>query len=297
MDLQNTINEVHRKIGRNLLLIQKLEYQLKYIVLHSIVSGHPSELNDIKNTREENLSKMSMGQVLNQYLDHVNPSKENNQEIPSSNNDIHMTIEYTYDISKEKFEEKEKLLLDIRNERNDLVHHLILEYNEKSIDSLKNIEHKLDEQKNRLLPELKNLHNIIEAMKKATNLVTKLIKSDQSKRISYIHSIALDDKILFLELAKLSIKNHKSNGWVNLGYAGKHIRNKIPKEFNNLNNKYGYKTLKPLIQNIKFFELKEDISKNIILYKLKDEWREDFKNFYIENNVESKDYWQTVKID
>ena len=169
MDLQNTINEVHRKIGRNLLLIQKLEYQLKYIVLHSNVSGHPSELNDIKKTREENLSKMSMGQVLNQYLDHVNPSKENNQEIPSSNNDIHMTIEYSYDISKEKFEEKEKLLLDIRNERNDLVHHLILDYDEKSIDSLKNIEHKLDEQKNRILPELKNLHNMIQAISKAFN--------------------------------------------------------------------------------------------------------------------------------
>ena len=33
------------------------------------------------------------------------------------------------------------------------------------------------------------------------------------------------------------------------------------------------------------------------LYKLEDEWKEDFKKFFIENNVESKDYLQSVKIE
>jgi len=273
MDLKNAINEIQRKIGRNLLLIQKMEYLLKYFVLHSNISGNLSQLKDIKKTRHEKLSKMSMGQVLPQYLNHINPSKENNQEIPNFKSDIHISIEWNYDLSKEEFEKKENLFSDILKERNDLVHHLIPDFNESSIKSCKDLEYKLDEQKNRLLAELKHLQAIIKAIQKAHNRFKEYSESGFFEKALYYDKL-LNDQLLILELAKLSMQNDELDGWISLGFAGIHIRNIIPEEVNKLKDKYGYKTLKPLIQNTKMFELKEDTNKNMFLYRLTADWKQ-----------------------
>ena len=280
MDLQNTINEVHRKIGRNLLLIQKIEYLLKYIVIQSNIAGQSSQLKDIKKTREENLSKMSMGQVLSQYLNHIDPSKENNQENSNYESDsVHVTYEIDFNLSKEEFEKKENLLSDILKERNNLVHHLILDLNESSINSCKDMEYKLDEQKNCLLPELKQLQTFIQAMGKARSRFKKYLESGFFEKALYYNEV-LNDQLLILELAKISIQNDESDGWISLGFAGKHIRNIMPEEVDKLKDKYGYKTLKPLIQNTKIFEHKEDTNKNMVLYRLTADWEEHLRQIY-----------------
>ncbi len=283
MDLKNSLHQVQRKIGRNLLLIQKMEYQLKYIVFHSNISGHPSQLNNIKKTREEKLSKMSMGQVLSQYFDHINPSIENNQEIQNIQNDIHISIELNYDISKEEFENKEKLLSDILKERNDLVHHFILDFNGSSIDSCKNMEHKLDEQRKRLLPELKHLQTLIQAMKKVQNSFKESYESGFLNKALHYDELLFNGKLLILELANVSMQNNESEGWISLNFAGRHIRKIMPEEVDKLKDKYGYKTLKPLIQDTKMFEVKEDTNKNMFFYRLTADWEKHLKEVHTEH--------------
>ena len=286
MNLQHTINEVQRKIGRNLLLIQKIEYLLKYIVLHSKISGHPSQLKDIKKTRHEKLSKMSMGQVLSQYLDHINPLMENNQENPNYEGDsVHVSYEIDFNFSKEQFEKKENLLSDILKERNDLVHHLILDLNESSIKSCIDIENKLDEQKNRLLPELKQLQTMIQVMEKARNRFKENLESGFLEKRFYYDDLLFNGMLLILELAKVSIQNDKSDGWISLGFAGIHVRNIMPEEVDKLKDKYGYKTLKPLIQNTKMFELQEDTNRNIVLYRLTSDWKQHLRQIDDKNNL------------
>lgn len=286
MNLQHTINEVQRKIGRNLLLIQKIEYLLKYIVLHSKISGHPSQLNDIKKNRHEKLSKMSMGQVLSQYLDHINPLMENNQENPNYEGDsVHVSYEIDFNFSKEQFEKKENLLSDILKERNDLVHHLILDLNESSIKSCIDIENKLDEQKNRLLPELKQLQTMIQVMEKARNRFKENLESGFFEKGFYYDNLLFNGMLLILELAKVSIQNDKSDGWISLGFAGIHVRNIMPEEVDKLKDKYGYKTLKPLIQNTKMFELQEDTNRNIVLYRLTSDWKQHLRQIDDKNNL------------
>ena len=281
MDLQNSINEVQRKIGRNLLLIQKTEYLLKSIVLHSKISGHPDQLKDIKKTLEEKISRKSMGQVLSEYLNHINPLIENNQELEPS----HISMEFDFNLSKEEFKKKENLLSDILKERNDLVHHLILDLNESSINSCINMENKLDEQKNRLLPELKQLQTMIQVIEKARNRFKEHLESGFFEKALYYDDFLFNGKLLILELAKLSIQNDESDGWISLGFAGIHVRNIMPEEVDKLKDKYGYKTLKPLIQNTKMFELKEDTNKNMVLYRLTSDWKQHLRQIDDKNNL------------
>lgn len=167
---------------------------------------------------------------------------------------------------------KENLLSDILKERNDLVHHLILDLNESSISSCIDIENKLDEQKNRLLPELKHLQTLIQAMEKANSRFKEHLESGFLEKELYYNEF-LNGKLLILELAKLSIQNDESDGWISLSFAGIHVRNIMPEEVNKLKDKYGYKTLKPLIQNTKMFELTEDTKKKMVLYRLTSDWK------------------------
>ncbi len=273
MDLKYRQNEIERKIGRNLLLIQQTEHCLKYIVLNSKISGNPSQLKDIQKTREKKLSKNSMGQTLDQYLNHINPSEENNQEKTNFEIEpLHISYEINFDISKEEFEKKEKLLSVILEERNNLVHHFIVDLDVSSIDSYKEIEIKLDEQRDFLLPELKDLQS-------KSNAIEELLKPERFKRVlkdSYYLDM-VENFPLIVELANISMEKHRLDGWVSLGLAGSIIRQNIPDEVEKLKEKYASKTLKSLISERQIFEIKEDVSKNMILYKLVPEWKEYFE--------------------
>lgn len=64
---------------------------------------------DSRKIKEKKLSKMGMGQVLSQYLNHINPSNENNQETPNHEIDsFHFSYEIDFNLSEEQFEKKRK---------------------------------------------------------------------------------------------------------------------------------------------------------------------------------------------
>jgi len=46
MELEKAKNEVLRKIGRNMLLFQKLEQMLKYLITNGKVAGYASEIKE-----------------------------------------------------------------------------------------------------------------------------------------------------------------------------------------------------------------------------------------------------------
>jgi hypothetical protein len=48
MSLKDNVDEVLRKIGRNMILFQQLEQLLKFVVANGSLSGFTSQLADIK---------------------------------------------------------------------------------------------------------------------------------------------------------------------------------------------------------------------------------------------------------
>ena len=67
MTLEITLNEVLKKIGRNVMLFQELEHLLKYLVANSSISGYVSELMSQEKKRKDAISKQTMGQLIGQY--------------------------------------------------------------------------------------------------------------------------------------------------------------------------------------------------------------------------------------
>ena len=192
MDLkQHRVNAIEQKIGRNLLLLQKIEYLLKYIVKHHDISAPIGQLNQIAKQKEDNLKTQTMGTVLSLYLNQIN------------------TI------------------------------------SDKNIDT---------------------------------------IESGKLEQELYYLMLA-NDFPLVIELAKISIQKHRLDGWTSLSLAGNVIRKTLPNEVFQLKEKYNHKTLKSLLLSEKIFDIKEDVSQSMILFRLKSDWREYFEQYW-------KDYYK-----
>ena len=56
-------NEAFRRLGRNLYLVQLIEHQLKHLVVHSSLQGHPEDLQLIQAKKAKRARKESMGQL------------------------------------------------------------------------------------------------------------------------------------------------------------------------------------------------------------------------------------------
>ncbi len=280
MDLKYRLDEVQRKIGRNLLLLQKMEHLLKYLVLYSKISGPIDQLIDIQKQNKDKLQTQSMGLVLSQYLEQIKTtSNQDMEDVNKKGNSSQILIEIDYKLTNytdKEFDEKKSILNKILEERNDLVHHMILNFDESSIDSCREIEIKLDEQRDCLLPELKDLRSKVKILDEVRQ---KFLESGRLKRGLQDHYYldTIENFPLIIELANISLEKHRSDGWTSLGLAGRLIRQNIPNEVEKLKEKYTSKTLKSLISKTMIFEIKEEISKNMFLYKLVPEWKEYFE--------------------
>lgn len=78
MSLEHLAREVQRKIGRNILLFQKLEYLLKLVIAYGKFSGHLSELEDIVASQKATVNKQTLGHLVGQFIETSNPSKTKN---------------------------------------------------------------------------------------------------------------------------------------------------------------------------------------------------------------------------
>ncbi len=281
MDLKrHRVNTIEQKIGRNLLLLQKIEYLLKYIVKHHNISAPISQLNKITKQKEDNLATQTMGTVLSQYLDQMNTTSDKNIEnLNFEGESFHISFETQYNYNEVELERTKIMLTEILEERNYLVHHIIIDFDGDSHESCQNIENKLDEQRDKVLIVLKNLQVTVKEIIQFKNQLLNFIESGKFEQEMYCLMLANDFPLL-IELARISINKHREDGWTSLAVAGKVIRQTIPDEVSQLKEKYNHKTLKSLLLSEKIFNIKEDVSQSMILFRLKSDWREYFEQYW-----------------
>jgi hypothetical protein len=107
--LYDLVNEVYRKIGRNVVLFQVLESYLKYIVANGSISGYASE---IKAKQAEHIScvkKKTMGTLVGKYVEHINPDYEKSPE-PEELTEPHFSINFRLAPDSHFYEKKRKSL-------------------------------------------------------------------------------------------------------------------------------------------------------------------------------------------
>jgi hypothetical protein len=116
MQLRELVDEVLRKIGRNMMLFQQLEHLLKYVVANGNISGYSRELEDIKTKQASTVSKQTMGQLVGQFLENTHPECEADFIEPEVVKDMHISFKFRIETDSEHYAAKKEVLAKLVEE-------------------------------------------------------------------------------------------------------------------------------------------------------------------------------------
>ena len=111
MSLEEIATEVQTKIGRNIILFQQLEYLLKLIVANGKFSGYISELENIISERRASVNTQTMGQLVGQFVENNNPTKDNDSDEPDKLKELYISLDFKVDMDENTYKEQEELFI------------------------------------------------------------------------------------------------------------------------------------------------------------------------------------------
>ena len=247
------VNEIERKIGRNLIKFQIIEQVLKSLAgcVNISITVNDGKIETDFEKHIEHINKQTMGKVANQVLENISPSAE---ELVISEYEELKSVRVNFrQFFKEPDKRKEELK-SIVTERNDFVHHLFSKWNLNSLENTLQLEQYLDQQHKKICSELEYLLSQIKFIKKfSTN-------ADVERHVELA--------FLILELFEMS----KLEGdWIVLDKALHAIRQKAPQDIINLKERFG-KKLREMMLPEDIFEVKNELTNKggkRILYRIK----------------------------
>lgn len=273
---------VEQKIGRNLILFQKIEYILKFLLSRCKIEGFPDEVKTIIEKNGDAVKNKSFGQLISSEFEDLFLSETQNDrgsvEIGSGKVFVNLSIS----MEKNDILSLKEQLSDIKNRRNELVHHLIPMLYPKSQEKILFLENYLDSQQESFQSVFKDLLSIREAFEESNDEVFRVISSEEYQRAIAYHDLISGIVQLLFDISK---ENNGGKNWILLNYAGRALQKQYPGWVTTFARFHNIRSLKELILNIDSFEIKTDsFAKNAkTYYRIKNEFRA-FQSILIESN-------------
>lgn len=268
---QNLEAEVLRKIGRNLLIFQQIEYMLKRILGNSRVQGYVHELADNKERRVNGVQKDMLGLLIQRYVDEILSDPDEEQHGPPDLSDLWLfsTFKITGD---DKFYELQCRNLElVREERNQLVHHFLPYWRPDSPKHLSTACEYLDEQREKILPAKEHLKSVFKTMHQVLQELAVFFASEEFSQ--HLNLMMLQGSPLIQLFCDITSRISRADGWTCLAHAGQLIHEKAPDEVARMKAKYGYDSFKKLLVASECFEILEQPTSNgrfRTFYRLRD---------------------------
>ncbi|MDB5392329.1 MAG: hypothetical protein JWM11_7975 [Planctomycetaceae bacterium] len=171
-------NEALRKIGRNMVNLQTMERALKILIAQSEWKGPDSDLRDIYEKKCEEIERRTMGQLSKQLVDLLysavdsNPADRNASDLPWT------SFSYRLDGGDEqKFAEQRAFKLVVE-ERNQLVHQMLGDFDSGSVESCRTLISALDRQAERLHPQFERVTCWLTSLNDGRNAVIAVLRAE-----------------------------------------------------------------------------------------------------------------------
>ena len=270
-------DEIHRKIGQNIILLQRIELALKSFVARQNITlsvnlhnpESPSLQDQIKQKRET-VARKTMGCVSRLFCDTV---LADSKPHPDSDNlakgEARLTFSFhPFDGHNDAQKEFIERLNSVVEDRNRIVHQLFTTFDlseSGTYGDLSTFLDQLHQKANLLFDDLKEFQKIIqETILKTNNSAISPFPNEKFKHESIqLFSINL---ILF---SSQSSNTNKSE-WTELAKSGKFIHQQCRDHYIKSKNKYKSRSFRDTIIKTELFDLKENDGK--IFYRIKQEY-------------------------
>ncbi|MGB7923540.1 MAG: hypothetical protein WCF57_09880 [Pyrinomonadaceae bacterium] len=182
-------DEALRKIGRNIVNLQKMERALKLLVILSDLKGYISELNGVYKKRLADVERLTMGPLANNVIDILYSAADSNAKGPDDLKEVWVAFGFRIEGGMDQKKATKKALSLVVKERNRLVHKMLGEFDSASAESCRSLIDLLDQQQERITPHFDRIMGwlrflsegqmkLLEALKDG-----KLLEMDNEKRI------------------------------------------------------------------------------------------------------------------
>lgn len=107
-----SLDDIYQKIGRNIVILQKIEKNLKLILASSQLSGPASKLADIRKNNVLSIKKKTLGGLIQQFTSNFTSDPENS-ELLNVEDDIsepHLAFKIHLSTDSEEFEYRKNQL-------------------------------------------------------------------------------------------------------------------------------------------------------------------------------------------
>jgi hypothetical protein len=269
---QRLVDEVHRKIGRNLMLLQHVEGMFKTLLILSRVSGtSPDEIARFRSKRKEMIERHTLGELAGKFTSEVlvkrgGSSSAIEPELPVG----HFTFNYTVQADHAYVTQRSDSLKVIVDERNELVHHFLAKWDRLSLQSTQAASAYLDQQHLRVTDEAKTLKNHLESLQRLSRVMAS---PEHEKQMEVMWLQGSPIVLLLVEMSRAAVA---TDGWAGLAEAGQLLWTRATEDMASMKAMYGYNKLKPLLLASDIFDVKEDFAAKggvRVLFKLKPEAR------------------------
>ena len=149
-------DEALRKIGRNIVSLQKMERALKLLVVLSDLKGAISELKEVYRKRLADVEGLSMGKLTNKVID-ILYSADPDTDAPDDLEEARVAFGFRIKGGVDQKKATKKELALVVKERNRLVHKMLGEFDSASGESCRALIDLLDQQQERITPHFERI--------------------------------------------------------------------------------------------------------------------------------------------
>ncbi|MBP0633463.1 hypothetical protein [Cupriavidus sp. AcVe19-1a] len=254
-ELETARQEVLRRLGRNLLLFQQIEYCLKFVLARHKNGGTLASYQDNLQRRVDGINKQMLGKLVEQYGRDV--LRDAGEPVPEEEwPDDWFSFVFRLSGSTEFIGGLRRDLKLMTDERNELVHHFLPRWQPASADKLSEALLYLDTQREKVLPMHEHLKLMIDQLIKSGENAAAYFGSPQYAQQSEL--LWLQESPLATFLCDVAKQVRRKDGWTYLAHAGTLAAKEIPEELKHLRERYGFKTLKNLLVGSDLFEIYDE---------------------------------------
>jgi len=261
--------ELEQKVGRNVILLQQMELMLKFLLTFARIEIRGKQVKRSPQDNAEKVGPKTLGPAVDQYLREVIAAKSKSSEDEQAPNESSFEFSFRVGLGRVPAETKKQALEAIVNERNELVHNLLLRIKPNRPETYEETLEFLDQQHKSVAPHVEELKLQCAEVKNAI----EYLASDRAHE--EVEIAWLRQSRLVLLVGEIASQMARQDGWTLMSIAGQLVQKHAPEEMLALREKYGHKTLKKLLIATELFDLKEEATKNgtRVLYRLKPEWK------------------------
>lgn len=249
------IDEVFRRIGRNLLLFQHIEHLLKQLMASARLEGTVKSMQANFEEREAKIRKQTLGQLAGQFVDDV-LADAGERDAPENVDEAWFSFGFTIQTDSAFVEQHTAEMKAVVDARNDLIHHFLPRWSPASEDSTRAALDYLDRQRAQALPMRDRLQGFVNSLQEAAKAHAAFMSSPEATR--EIELQWLRHSRLVLLLGEIAQRTPRADGWTVLASAGHILRQREPEELDRMLERYGHRTVKKLMQATELFDIEEE---------------------------------------